>query len=63
MRKCAFMSELKLTAICEEAEESGYIGDAAELPGAKTQGETLEETRENLKEAVQLPLAARFTEI
>jgi len=50
------MSELKLTAIYEEAEEGGYIGYVAELPGANTQGETLEEVRENLKEAVQLLL-------
>lgn len=48
------MSELKFTAIYEKAEEGGYIGYVAELPGANTQGETLEETRENLKEAVLL---------
>lgn len=55
--KIEFMvSELKLTAIYEEAEEGGYVGYIAELPGANTQGETLEETRENLKEAVELLL-------
>ncbi len=50
------MDELKLTAIYEEAEEGGYIGYVAELPGANTQGETIEETRENLKNAVELLL-------
>lgn len=50
------MSELRFTAIYETAEEGGYIGYVAELPGANTQGETLEETRENLKEAVKLLL-------
>lgn len=50
------MTEMKLTAIYEEAEEGGYIGYVAEIPGANTQGETLEETRENLKEAVDLLL-------
>ena len=35
------MTELTLTAIFEEAEEGGYIGYVAELPGANTQGETL----------------------
>ena len=50
------MNELKLTAIYEKAEEGGYIGYVAELPGANTQGETIEETRENLKEAVSLLL-------
>lgn len=48
------MTELTLTAIFEEAEEGGYIGYAADLPGANTQGETLEDTRENLTEAIQL---------
>ena len=50
------MNELKLTAIFEKAEEGGYIGYVAELPGANTQGETIEETRWNLKEAVSLLL-------
>ena len=50
------MNEMKFTAIYEKAEEGGYIGFVAELPGANTQGETLEETRENLKEAVALLL-------
>ena len=52
------MSTLTLTAIYEEAEEGGYIGYVAELPGANTQGETIEEVRENLIEATQLILEA-----
>ena len=52
------MTEITLTAIYEEAEEGGYIGYVAELPGANTQGESLEETRENLIDAVQLILEA-----
>jgi predicted RNase H-like HicB family nuclease len=48
------MTELTLTAVFEEAEEGGFIGYVAELPGANTQGETLEEVRENLSEAIQL---------
>ncbi len=36
----------------------GYVGFVEELPGANTQGATLEETRENLKEAVALVLEA-----
>jgi predicted RNase H-like HicB family nuclease len=57
-RLCQYygMSERRFTAIYEEAEEGGYIGYVAELPGANTQGETLEETRANLKEAVTLLL-------
>jgi len=52
------IGEVKLTAIYEEAEEGGYIGYIAELPGANTQGETLEEVRENLHEAMQMILEA-----
>ncbi len=36
----------------------GYIGFVEEIPGANSQGETLEEVRENLREAVQLVLEA-----
>ncbi len=50
------MDEIRYTAIYEEADEGGYIGYVAELPGANTQGETLEATRENLKNAVDLLL-------
>jgi predicted RNase H-like HicB family nuclease len=50
------MTELTLTTVFEEAEEGGYIGYVAELPGANTQGDTIEETRANLAEAIQLIL-------
>jgi len=52
------MTEFTLTAIYEEAEEGGFIGYVAELPGANTQGDTLDEVRENLAEAIQLILEA-----
>jgi len=52
------MTELTLTAVYEEAEEGGYVAYVAELPGANTQGETLDEARENLAEAIQLILEA-----
>ena len=45
----------QLTAVFQEVPE-GYIGFVEELPGANTQGETLEEARVNLQEAVQLVL-------
>ena len=48
---------MKLTAAFEEGPE-GYIGFIEELPGANTQGATIEETRANLKEAVELVLEA-----
>ncbi|MCY3013194.1 MAG: type II toxin-antitoxin system HicB family antitoxin [Planctomycetota bacterium] len=36
----------------------GSIGFVEEIPGANSQGETLDEVRENLREAVQLVLDA-----
>jgi predicted RNase H-like HicB family nuclease len=52
------MTELILTPIFEEVEEGGFVGHVAELPGANTQGETLEEVRENLSEAIELILTS-----
>jgi len=49
--------EIKLTAVFQKVPE-GYIGFLEELPGANTQGATLEETRTNLKEAITLVLEA-----
>ncbi|HLA94615.1 MAG TPA: type II toxin-antitoxin system HicB family antitoxin [Pyrinomonadaceae bacterium] len=48
---------ISLTAVFQKVPE-GYIGYVEELPGANTQGETLAEARENLKEAVELVLEA-----
>ncbi len=51
------MKTLRLTAVFER-EGDWWIGYVEELPGANTQGRTLEEARENLKEAVHLVLKA-----
>ena len=48
---------MQLTAVFMEVPE-GYIAFVEELPGANTQGDTLEEARENLREAVELVLEA-----
>ncbi len=47
----------QLTAVFQQVPE-GYIAFVEELPGANTQGDTLEEARANLQEAVQLVLEA-----
>ncbi len=47
----------KLTAIFQKS-PYGYIGYVEELPGANTQGKTLEETKKNLIEAIRLVLEA-----
>ena len=51
---------MKFTAVFEKVAE-GYIGFVEELPGANTQGTTLEEARANLQEAVELVLDANRT--
>ena len=48
---------MKLTTVFVEVPE-GYVGFAEELPGANTQGETLEEARKNLQEAIEMILEA-----
>lgn len=48
---------LELTAVFREVPE-GYIGFVEELPGANTQGMTLEEARANLREVVLLVVEA-----
>jgi predicted RNase H-like HicB family nuclease len=49
--------QIKLTAVFQKVPER-YIGFVEELPGANTQGATLEEARVNLKEAIALVLEA-----
>ena len=45
------------TAVFQKVPE-GYIGFVEELPGANTQGATLEEARHNLREAIEMALEA-----
>ncbi len=47
-------AKLELTAVFEEAEEGGYVAFIEELPGVNTQGESLEEAKINLLEALEL---------
>ena len=49
--------ENSFTAIFQK-EGDMYIAFTEELPGANTQGRTLEEARENLREAITLVLQA-----
>jgi len=48
---------LELTAVFRKVAE-GYVAFVEELPGANTQGATLEEARRNLREAVELVVEA-----
>jgi len=51
----------QFTAVFEQVGE-WWIGYVEELPGANTQGRTLEETRANLREAIRLILETRQTQ-
>ncbi len=48
---------LALTAVYQKVAE-GYVAFVEELPGANSQGDTLQEARSNLREAVELVIAA-----
>lgn len=47
----------RLTAVFEQ-DGDWWVGYVEELPGANTQGRTLDEARENLEEAVRLVIEA-----
>ena len=51
---------MSLTAIYQKVPE-GYIAFVEELPGANTQGDTLQEARANLHEAIAMVLEANRT--
>ena len=51
------MNSMKLTAVYMKVPQ-GYVAFVEELPGANTQGDTIDEARENLKEAVLMVLGA-----
>ena len=54
---------MKIKAIIHEAEEGGFWAEVPALPGCSTQGETMEELTENLREAISLWLDVGQEEI
>jgi len=53
----------EFTAIIEKAPEGGYWAICPEVPGANGQGETIEEAKTNLREAIELILEDRKADI
>jgi len=49
---------MEYTAIIEQTGDGWYIAHCAEVPNAHTQGLTIEEVIDNLKEAVELILSS-----
>jgi predicted RNase H-like HicB family nuclease len=50
------LKKINLTAVFLEVPEGGFSGYIEEIPGVNTQGETLEEVKINLAEALYLVL-------
>lgn len=53
----------EFTAIIETADEGGFWAICPEVPGANGQGETIEETKQNLKDAIKLLMEDRTEDI
>lgn len=49
---------MEYTAIIEKTPNGWYVAQCEQVPGAMTQGKTIEEVRENMKEAIVLVLEA-----
>ena len=49
-------TELEYAIIIHEAEEGGFWSDVPSLPGAGSQGETVDETVANTKESIEAVL-------
>ena len=48
-----------MTAVFEPCKEGGFIAYIQEIPGINTQGETIDEAKENLYEAINLMFEER----
>ena len=53
----------EFTAIIEPAPEGGYWAICPEVPEANGQGETIEETKHNLRQAIELVLEDQRADI
>ena len=56
MMKNRAPKNLSYSVYYEQASEGGYVAFVPALPGCHTQGETLEDTERNVKEAIALYL-------
>lgn len=50
--------QLQFKVLIEQDEDGLYVASVPELPGCYTQGKTLEEVRERIKEVIELVLEA-----
>ena len=57
--KQKIMNNIELNAVYEPCDEGGFIAYIEEIPGINTQGETIEEAKENLADAINLMFEER----
>jgi predicted RNase H-like HicB family nuclease len=50
---------MKYKVIIHEADEGGYWAEVPALPGCFSQGETFEEAKDNIKEAIEVYLESQ----
>lgn len=48
-----------MTAVFEPCDEGGYIAYIDEIPGINSQGETIDEAKENLSDAINMVFEER----
>jgi predicted RNase H-like HicB family nuclease len=59
-KEAKHLENMRLTAVFDQVPESeggGYVAYTEELPGAISEGDTLDEARDNLRDAVKVLLA------
>ena len=55
---------MEYTVIIHKDEKSGwYTGKCVQVPGAMSQGKTLDELMENMKDAIRISVESRMAEI
>jgi predicted RNase H-like HicB family nuclease len=57
------MMKAEFTAIIEAAPEGGFWAICPEVPGANGQGETIDEAKDSLRQAIELILEDRKADI
>lgn len=50
---------MKIQVVVHKAEEGGFWAEAPSIPGCATQGETMEEVKAHIREAIEGCLAAK----
>jgi predicted RNase H-like HicB family nuclease len=56
LRDRVYAYPMKVTAVVHKADEGGFWAEVPSLPGCRTQGDTMDELKANLREAVELYL-------